>query len=101
MSCPTGKLLTISLDELVAGDRERDYERLLSFLEIEDEPAMRGFFDDEMSASAAHKERWREGLAPAAQDQLEREYEKTLERLEREDFHCASELRRAFARQPA
>ena len=98
---PEGKLLTISLDELVAGDRERDYERLLSFLEIEDEPAMRGFFDDEMSASAAHKERWREGLEPAAQDQLEREYEKTLERLEREDFHCAAELRRAFARQPA
>lgn len=98
---PAGKLLTISLDELVAGDRERDYERLLSFLEIEDEPAMRGFFDDEMSASAAHKERWREGLEPAAQDQLEREYEKTLERLEREDFHCAAELRRAFARQPA
>jgi hypothetical protein len=98
---PEGRLLTISLDELVAGDRERDYGRLLSFLELEDEPAMREFFDDEMSGSAAHKERWREGLSPAAQEQLERDYELTLERLEREDFHCAVELRRAFARQPA
>jgi hypothetical protein len=95
------ELLTISLDELVAGDRERDYERLLTYLQLEDEPAMREFFDEEMSASAAHKERWREGLSQAAQDQLERDYETTLERLEREDFHCAGELRRAFARQPA
>ena len=62
---------------------------------------MRGFFDDEMSASAAHKERWREGLTADGQVALEREYERTLERLEREDFHCAAELRRSFARQPA
>ena len=98
---PEEKLLTISLDELVAGDRERDYGRLLTFLELEDEPSMRHFFDEEMSASAAHKERWREGLSPEAQIALERDYEKTLERLEREDFHCAVELRRAYSRQPA
>ena len=98
---PAEKLLTISLDELVAGDRERDYGRLLTFLELDDEPAMREFFDEEMSASAAHKERWREGLSPEAQVALERDYEKTLERLEREGFHCALELRRAYSRQPA
>ncbi len=98
---PDGKLLTISLDELVDGDRESVYWRVLGFLGIEDETEMRAFFEEEMSASAAHKERWREGLTPESQVALEREYEKTLERLEREGFHCAPELRRAYEHQPA
>lgn len=98
---PPEQLLTLSLDELVAGDREAVYGRLLDFLEIEDEPAMRRFFDEEMTADAAHKERWREGLEPEEQEALEREYGRTLDRLEREGFHCASHLRRDFERQPA
>jgi hypothetical protein len=98
---PPGKLLTISLDELVAGDREAVYGEILRFLEIEDEDAMRSFFEEEMSASAAHKERWREGLTADQQANLVREYEKTLDRLEREGFHCAAQLRRAYERQPA
>jgi hypothetical protein len=98
---PQDKLLTVSLDELVAGDREGVYNRLLEFLELDDEPAMRSFLEDEMSADNAHKERWREGLSPEAQTALVTEYEKTLDRLEREGFHCAPELRRAYEHQPA
>lgn len=98
---PPEKLLTVSLDELVDGDRESVYGQILEFTGIEDEETMRSFFEGEMSASAAHKERWREGLTPEAQADLEREYAKTLERLEREEFHCAPQLRRAFERQPA
>lgn len=98
---PPGKLHTVSLDEIVAGDREAVYESLLEFLELGDEPAMRQFFDQEMSASNAHKERWREGLSTDAQSALAREYERTLERLEREGFHCAPELRRAYEAAPA
>lgn len=97
---PEGSVLTISLDELVAGDREEVYGQVLSYLGIEDEPAMRKFFEEEMSASAAHKERWREGLSDDQQQALVAEYEKTLDRLEREDFHCAAVLRRAYE-QPA
>lgn len=96
-----GRLLTISLDDLVAGDREAIYAEIREFTGLDDDPAMRRFFEDEMSASAAHKERWRAGLTGEEQDRLEREYEKTLARLEREDFHCAPQLRRAFERQPA
>ena len=98
---PEGRLLTVSLDELVDGDREAIYEQLLAYLELDDEPAMRAFFEDEMSASAAHRERWREGLAADQQENLVLEYEKTLDRLEREGFHCAPELRRAYEQQPA
>ena len=96
-----GKLHTVSLDEIVAGDRETVYSGLLDFLEIEDEPAMREFFDEEMSASNAHKERWREGLTEDEQARLVREYEVTLERLEGEGFHCAPQLRRAYEAAPA
>ena len=98
---PEGKVLTVSLDELVAGDREAVYGQLLEFLDLSDEDEMRTFFEDEMSASAAHKERWREGLSETEQAHLVREYEKTLDRLEREQFHCAGQLRRAYERQPA
>ncbi len=98
---PADSLLTVSLDELVDGDRERVYGQLLSYLDLEDEPAMREFFDQEMSASAAHRERWRQGLTLEQQEALVREYEKTLGRLEREGFHCAPELRRAYEHQPA
>ncbi|MCB0876700.1 MAG: sulfotransferase [Solirubrobacterales bacterium] len=98
---PPGSLLTISLDELVDGDRDRVYEEILDYLGLDDEPAMRGFFEDEMSASAAHKERWREGLDAGEQAAVVREYEKTLDRLEREEFHCAPQLRRAYEHQPA
>jgi len=98
---PDGALHTLSLDELVDGDRDRVYAELLAYLGLEDEPAMREFFETEMSASAAHKERWREGLDEQEQEKLVREYERTLERLEREGFHCASQLRRAYERQPA
>lgn len=95
------KLLTVSLDDLVAGDREGVLAQLLDFTGLEPEPELRRFFDEEMSASAAHKERWREGLSEQRQAELVREYEKTLDRLEREGFHCAGVLRAAYERQPA
>lgn len=98
---PPGRVLTVSLDELVDGDRERVYGEILEHLGIEDEPAMREFFEHEMSASAAHRERWREGLDDAQQAALAREYEKALDRLEREHFHCAGVLRRAYEHQLA
>jgi len=98
---PPGRLLTISLDELVDGDREAVYAEILDYLGIDDEPRMRAFFADEMSASAAHRERWREGLDVDRQAALAREYEKTLDRLEREGFHCAPPLRRAYEHQLA
>jgi hypothetical protein len=97
----SSRLLTISLDDLVAGDRETVYAQIREFTGLNDHPAMRAFFDEEMSAGAAHKERWREGLSSEEQAALAREYEKTLERLEREGFHCAPKLRAAYERQPA
>ena len=93
-----GRVVAISLDELVWGDRERAYRELLDFLELEEEPAMREFFDGEVHADAAHRERWREGLTEAEQEQVRLRYEEALERLEREGYHCAPLLRRSYER---
>jgi hypothetical protein len=87
-----------SLDDLVWGDREPTYAELLAFLGVEDEPPMREFFERRMSAEAAHRERWREGIPPDAQAEITAVYERTLERLEAEGYHCAPALRRSYER---
>ena len=92
------RLLVSSLDDLVWGDREDAYARLLDFLGVEDEPAMRDFFEREMNADAAHRERWRRGLSDGEQAEVVAHYEATLERLEREGYHCAPALRRSYER---
>jgi len=91
-----GRLCVISLDELVHSDREATYAELLGFLGVADEPAMREFYDAEMNADAAHRERWRKGLDEAEQEAIVELYERTLERLEAEDYHCAPVLRRSY-----
>ena len=88
----------MSLDELVWGDREATYAGLLGFLGIDDEPGMRGFFDREMNAGAAHRERWRQGHDEAEQAAITAAYALALERIEREGYHCAELLRRSFER---
>ena len=94
----TRRLHVISLDELVQSDRDPTYAELLEFLGIEDEPAMREFFETEMSADAAHRERWRKGLDEGEQERITGIYEDTLARLEHEGYHCAPVLRRSYER---
>ena len=93
-----GRGVAISLDELVWGDRERAYGELLDFVGLEEEPAVREFFDAEIHADAAHRERWREGLTEAEQEQVRLRYEEALERLEADGYHSAPVLRRAYER---
>jgi hypothetical protein len=90
------RLHLISLDELVWADRDRSYGHLLDFLGVDDEPAMREFFDVHMTDVAANRERWREGLDAAEQWEVTGHYEATLTRLARERYHCALLLRRTF-----
>jgi hypothetical protein len=92
------RLHVTSLDDLVWGDRDPTYAGLLAFLGVVDEPAMREFFEQEMDAHAAHRERWRVGLDDSAQDQVTRVYDATVDRLEREGYHCAPVLRRSYER---
>ncbi len=92
------QLRVVVLDDLVWGDRERAYGDLLGFLELDDEPAMRDFFASQMSADAAHRERWREGLGGIARRRVQHKYEGTLAALEREGNHAARPLIDAYER---
>ena len=83
------RLHVISLDELVDTDREASYAGLIEFLGVDDEPAMREFFETRDERRRGHQGRWRRGSTELEQDEIVRLYEATLERLEREGYHCA------------
>ncbi len=92
------KLHAVCLDELVWGDREASYAGLSSFLGLGEDTSMRAFFDEEMNAQNAHRERWRDGLDEARQQAVVTRYEAALDRIEREEYHCAALLRRNYER---
>jgi hypothetical protein len=91
-------LLTISLDDLVGGEREATYGRLLEFLDLDDEPAMRVFFESEMTAENAHRDRWRDGLTEPEQREVASAYEQALERIAGEGYLSAPLLRGVYER---
>ncbi len=92
------RLHAVCLDELVWGDREASYAGLREFAGLDDDGAMRAFFDNEMNAQNAHRERWREGLDGAQQQAVVVRYERALDRIEREGYHCAALLRTNYER---
>lgn len=61
---PSDRLLVIRLEDLVANRRDFTYARILDFLSLEDEPEMRTFFEEKISAENAHVGRWRVSLSP-------------------------------------
>jgi hypothetical protein len=78
---PEGSALALHLESLVLLHREESYERLLRFLNLEDEPAMRSFFDSEMTPERAHIGRWRTELAGAEREEAEALYDELLTEL--------------------
>ena len=78
---PPGTSITVHLEALVRDDREATYGRLLSTLGIEDEPAMRAFFDAEVTGERARIGRWREGKSPRECESLIVLYRQLLERI--------------------
>src|SRR5439155_402328 len=56
------RLCVVVLDDLVEGDREATYARLVEFVGASDDERMREFFERDMSPADAHLSRWREGL---------------------------------------
>jgi Sulfotransferase family len=93
---PAERLTTVVLDELVAGDRERAYQGLLSFLDVGDEPEMRMTFECEMRPGIAGHGGWAAGLGRLGRRRVRRRYERALAALEREDNHAARPLIEAY-----
>ncbi len=95
---PPGKVLHLSLDELVAGDREAALAALLGHLGIAEEPGLRAYFDERVTPAAAHRERWREGLSEPEQRRLAERYERALAQMEARGLASAPALRAAYER---
>jgi hypothetical protein len=55
---PADRVLVVQLEDLVVRDRDRQYGRLLEFVRLDDDPAMRRFFDDAIDPRTAHVGRW-------------------------------------------
>ena len=89
----------VLLDDLVGHQREASYAGLLEFLEVEDDPGIRAFFDQNMTPGRAHVGRWRTELRPASRAWVQRRYERTVSALEREHNHAAPSLRAALERE--
>jgi sulfotransferase family protein len=92
------ELCVAVLDDLVWGDREGAYGRLLDFLGLDDDVAMRDYFEIRMHPAAAHTARWREGLGRIERRRVQRRYEAALAALEREGNHVARPLIDAYER---
>ena len=71
---PAGRGLTLSMEDLVAGDREGSFARLVRFLELDEAPAMREHFDTWVTAERAHLQRWRSDVPPERREAFEAHY---------------------------
>jgi Sulfotransferase family len=95
---PDGFVLTLSLDDLAAGDRESAFASLLGFLGIPDAPKMRRFLGRHMSAENSSRGRWRQGLSEVEQREINARYERALERLEEQGYPSGPLLRGIYER---
>ena len=60
---PAKQQITIALEDLAINKREQSYQVLLTFLGLQDDPAMRAFFETELTPQAATSGRWKSEIA--------------------------------------
>lgn len=75
------RVLTLRLEALLGPRREEHFARLLAFTGLDEDAAVRRFFDEDMSPDAAHLGSWRDGLSPDEQDRIDRLHAEQLDRL--------------------
>ena len=88
---PSEAMLIVQLDDLTARDRERSFDRVVEFLEVDDAAPMRKYFDRRISAEAANVGRWRLRMAPQDARRVDRRYRKVVRALRRDGVWWAPE----------
>lgn len=81
---PADRVATIQLEDLTARDRDATFNRVVSFIGIEDPSQMRRWFDAEISAQRAHDGQWRERIAPGDARTVDRRYRRLVKRLRKQ-----------------
>jgi hypothetical protein len=60
---PLKQKITIALEDLAINKREETYRKLSNFLKIADSPAMRKFFEEELTPANATSGRWKKEIS--------------------------------------
>jgi hypothetical protein len=74
----------IRLEQFVIHQREESYRDLLNFLELDDHPNMRKYFDEQMLVEKLHSGDW-QGLVKNP-EKFGSDYQKILKRLRKKDI---------------
>ncbi len=93
-----GRVYSVSLDELVGGDRRRTYRLMRRFVGLRNEDAMLGYFQSRVKDRNAHLERWRGSVPGRQQAEVDAVYQDIVARLSDDGVHCAAALRRTYER---
>ena len=59
---PGDRVLIVQLEDLVGRDREHQLARLCEFVGLDIDPAMRAYFESDVTAERAHVGRWRDDI---------------------------------------
>jgi hypothetical protein len=98
-SLPPGKLLTVSLDELVRMNRARVALRpLFRFVGAPATKRTRRYLSNRMTTEGGNVGRWRDGISERRADRLAELYEEALRRLEADGARAAPLLRHSLDR---
>jgi hypothetical protein len=59
---PSAQVLFINLEDLVSNSPQESYKKILSFLQLQDDAAMRAFHEEKMTAENASSGRWKKEI---------------------------------------
>jgi hypothetical protein len=76
--------VNLRLEDLVVHQREESYQRLLTFLELEEHPTMRKYFNEQMTVEKMHFGEWKNEVKNP--EKFGSDYQKVLKRLARKDI---------------
>jgi hypothetical protein len=81
---PPDRLLTVHLEDLVGPAREQELARICAFAGLDLDPAMRAYFESQITAQRAHIGRWRADIPAERLPSFEAHHETLVERLRRQ-----------------
>ena len=95
------RVLALNLESLASAERDQAYDRLLAFLDLDDDRDMRAFFTESVTSGRMHVARWTEELTAVDRRQLLPLHTHIVRGLASDGITCLSELRVDEARVPA
>ena len=97
---PEGRALMLRIDDLAVRNPEAAWSRLLHFLSLDEEPAMRERLEDQLNRDRAEIGIWRDGLSGAEDERITTLYEDRLAQLADAGVWWAAELGERYSGDP-